>query len=190
MDSPFRDTNYRHWRGSKKEFLRLSEKLNFFRKKKSTKWFLEIFYFCNRKLIKNKLTGVTSGSLFSWSHDLIINDQFRWGTKVYVRLSPTAIASVTIWPGVPSKYLPQVQWFMYQNWSEPSSGILHQMKRNRLLWLRLISDWSVENVVSVQWQHWQQLLPRLPNLLTTNFFTVFCPHVSVSSVFVIQLLSE
>ena len=34
--------------------------------------------------------------------------EFGWETKVYVQLSPTAITSVTIWPGGPNKYLPQV----------------------------------------------------------------------------------
>ena len=33
-------------------------------------------------------------------------------------MSPTVIASVTIWPGGPNTYITQVQWFMYQNWSE------------------------------------------------------------------------
>ena len=28
------------------------------------------------------------------------------------------------------------QWFVYQNWLEPSGGICHLYKRNRLLWFR------------------------------------------------------
>ena len=45
---------------------------------------------------------------------------------------------VTIWPGglhSPVKIITQVQWFMYQNRLEPSSGIKHRQKPNRLLWL-------------------------------------------------------
>ena len=60
------------------------------------------------------------------------DSQFGWGTKVYVWLSPTAIASVTIWPGGPNRYITQFQWFMYQNRSEPSSSIWHWSKRNQL----------------------------------------------------------
>ena len=65
-------------------------------------WF---WYTCRRSWRNNYLDG-------NW-YDLegrfgyINRSEFGWGTKVYVRLSPTAIASVTIWPGGPNKYLPK-----------------------------------------------------------------------------------
>ena len=47
---------------------------------------------------------------------------------------------VYVWPGgwpSPVRIIAQVQWFMYQNQSEPSGGIYHLHKRNWLLWLRV-----------------------------------------------------
>ena len=40
-------------------------------------------------------------------------------------------------PPSPVRIIAQVQWFVYQNRLEPSGGIYHLYKRNRLLWLRV-----------------------------------------------------
>ena len=44
--------------------------------------------------------------------------EFRWRTKVFVPKPALYIASVTIGKGGPNTYSTQIQWFMYQKWSE------------------------------------------------------------------------
>ena len=56
----------------------------------------------------------------------------------------TVFCIVFVWlggPPSPVRIIAQVQWFMYQNRLEPSGGIYHLYKRNRLLWLRVNSTW-------------------------------------------------
>ena len=61
---------------------------------------------------------------------------------------------VFVWPGgrhSPVRIIAQVQWFIYQNWLEPSSGIYHWYKHNHLLWLHVnIRLWHKE-ITSIFW---------------------------------------
>jgi hypothetical protein len=71
----------------------------------------------------------------------MIMGQFRWGTKVYVQNQSEPSNSIldrfclTGGPRSPVRIIAQVQWFVYQNQLEPSGGIYHLYKCNRLLWL-------------------------------------------------------
>ena len=52
----------------------------------------------------------------------------------------TVFCIIFVWPGSrrsPIGIIAQVQWFIYQNRLEPSGGIYHWYKCNRLLWLRV-----------------------------------------------------
>ena len=51
---------------------------------------------------------------------------------------------IFVWPGgrrSPVRLIAQVPWFIYQNQLEPSGGIYHWHKRNRLLWLHV--NWKI-----------------------------------------------
>ena len=65
---------------------------------------------------------------------------FRWGKKVYVQNQSEPSNNIlrlfclTRGPHSPVRIIAQVQWFVYQNWLEPSGDIYYLYKRNWLLW--------------------------------------------------------
>ena len=50
----------------------------------------------------------------------------------------------------PVRIIAQVQWFVYQNWLEPSGGIYHLYKCNWLLWLQ-VNSWLLSCLKDSSW---------------------------------------
>ena len=61
----------------------------------------------------------------------------------------TVFCIIFVWlggPRSPVRVIAQVQWFLFQNWLEPSGGIYYLYKRNQLLWLCV--NWAAKQQTS------------------------------------------